>query len=130
MSIRCPQCGAGEVRRTGAGLPTCDHCGSQFLDEKWRPPTPETPLDAMRYTVLLHWDELERAWIAQLAELPEARAGGPTLFAALRELELFAQAWLEVAQEEGREPPRPLPADEALVALSIARAATDENSRE
>jgi predicted RNase H-like HicB family nuclease len=126
VSVRCPHCGVGKVEPAASGLPTCDRCGAQFLDENWKPPTAETPLDAMRYTLLFSWNELERAWIAQVAELPEARAGGPTLAEALRELELTAQAWLEVAADEGREPPRPLGPEEALAALAAARHAADE----
>ncbi len=50
-------------------------------------------------------------WVAEMPELPGCMAAADTVEEALAELELAKEAWLEVAEEDGEEPPKPIPSE-------------------
>ncbi len=61
----------------------------------------------MRYPVELRWSDEDKAWIAEVYDLPGCKADGKTQAAAIKAATEAVELWLEVAREEGREIPRP-----------------------
>ena len=61
----------------------------------------------MRYEVLLYWSEEDRAFIAEVPELPGCAADGPTYRKALANVEGVMKEWIETAKELGRPIPEP-----------------------
>jgi len=61
----------------------------------------------MRYEVLLYWSEEDRAFIAEVPELPGCAADGPTYRKALANVEVVMKEWIETAKELGRPIPEP-----------------------
>lgn len=61
----------------------------------------------MKYEVIIYWSERDRAYIAEVPELPGCLADGSSKAAALRAAERTAKEWIETARELGREIPEP-----------------------
>lgn len=61
----------------------------------------------MKYEVILYWSELDQAYIAEVPDLPGCAADGLTYQAALQNVEVIMQEWIETAQELGRPIPHP-----------------------
>ena len=61
----------------------------------------------MRYEVLLYWSEEDRAFIAEVPELPGCAADGPTYRTALANVEVVMREWMATAKELGRPIPEP-----------------------
>ena len=61
----------------------------------------------MRYGVLLYWSEEDRAFIAEVPELPGCAADGPTYRKALANVEVVMREWMATAKELGRPIPEP-----------------------
>lgn len=61
----------------------------------------------MKYEVIIYWSEEDRAFIAEVPELPGCMADGRTYRDALRNVERVAKEWIAVAKELGREIPQP-----------------------
>lgn len=61
------------------------------------------------YPIEVFWSEDDQSWIADVPDLPFCSAHGPTPHEAVAEVEVAAQAWLEVARETGRPVPQPSP---------------------
>jgi len=61
----------------------------------------------MRYEVLLYWSEEDRAFIAEVPELPGCAADGPTYRKALANVEVVMREWMATAKELGRPIPEP-----------------------
>ena len=61
----------------------------------------------MKYEVIIYWSDEDRAFIAEVPELPGCMADGKTHQAALRAVERVAKEWIETATELGRPIPRP-----------------------
>ena len=61
----------------------------------------------MRYEVLLYWIEEDRAFIAEVPELPGCAADGPTYRKALANVEVVMREWMATAKELGRPIPEP-----------------------
>ena len=61
----------------------------------------------MQYEVLLYWSEEDRAFIAEVPELPGCAADGPTYRKALANVEVVMREWMATAKELGRPIPEP-----------------------
>jgi excisionase family DNA binding protein len=60
-----------------------------------------------QYQIIIYWSDEDKAFIAEVPELPGAMADGPTRRKALANAEVIIQEWLETASELGRPIPRP-----------------------
>ena len=61
----------------------------------------------MKYEVIIYWSEEDKAFIAEVPELPGCMADGKTHAAALKAAERVAKMWIETAKEKKR--PIPVP---------------------
>ena len=61
----------------------------------------------MKYEVIIYWSEEDRAFIAEVPELPGCAADGETYQEALQNLEIMMQEWIETANALGRPIPQP-----------------------
>lgn len=66
-----------------------------------------TMTTAIRYEIILYWSEIDRAFIAEVPELPGCAADGASYLEALQNVEVVMQEWIETAQELGRSIPEP-----------------------
>ena len=55
-----------------------------------------------KYQVIVRWSGEDTAYIAEVPELPGCMADGPTRQAAVANVELALQEWIERAKELGR----------------------------
>ena len=60
-----------------------------------------------RYEIVLYWSDADRAFVAEVPELPGCAADGPTYRAALENVEVVIRQWLETARALGRTIPPP-----------------------
>jgi predicted RNase H-like HicB family nuclease len=60
-----------------------------------------------RYEVIIYWSAEDDAFIAEVPELPGCAADGPTYEAALANVRVVIDEWIETAQELGRTIPEP-----------------------
>ena len=63
--------------------------------------------NALRYEVIIYWSAEDEAFVAEMPELPGCAADGPTVEAALAEVQVIAREWIETARELGRPIPEP-----------------------
>lgn len=61
------------------------------------------------YPIEVFWSEDDQSWIADVPDLPRCTVHGPTPHEAVAEVEVAAEAWLEVARATGRPVPQPSP---------------------
>ena len=61
----------------------------------------------MHYPVDLRWSEEDKAWIAEVYDLPGCMADGKTPAAAAKAAEDAVELWIETARNLGREVPEP-----------------------
>ncbi len=61
----------------------------------------------MKYEIIIYWSDEDRAFIAEVPELPGCMADGRTKREALRAVEVVAKEWIQTARELGREVPAP-----------------------
>jgi len=61
----------------------------------------------MRYEVIIYWSQEDRAFIAEVPELPGCTADGPTYGKALANVEVVMKEWIQTAKELGRPIPEP-----------------------
>jgi len=61
----------------------------------------------MRYEMIIYWSEEDKAFIAEVPELPGCMADGKTYQEAVANAELVIREWIETAQELGRAIPEP-----------------------
>ena len=59
-----------------------------------------------KYEVIIYWSEEDRAFIAEVPELPGCAADGPTHAKALANAETVIQEWIETAKQLGRPIPQ------------------------
>jgi predicted RNase H-like HicB family nuclease len=59
------------------------------------------------YAIVVYWSEEDRIWIAEAPDLEPCAAHGDTPEAAVTELQVAMEAWLEVAREQGYPIPEP-----------------------
>lgn len=60
-----------------------------------------------RYEIIIYWSEEDKAFIAEVPELPGCAADGQTYQEALAQAEIVIGEWIETAKELGREIPQP-----------------------
>ena len=60
-----------------------------------------------RYEVILYWSDEDKAYIAEVPELPGCAADGPTYQEAIANVEVIIDEWIETAKELGRPVPKP-----------------------
>ncbi len=70
--------------------------------------------DALKYEVIIYWSEDDRAFIAEMPELPGCAADGATPEGALANVSVVAREWIATAHELGR--PVPVPKGRLLFA--------------
>jgi predicted RNase H-like HicB family nuclease len=61
----------------------------------------------IRYEVIIYWSDEDRAFIAEVPELPGCAADGATYQEALSNVEVVIQEWIETAKELRRPIPEP-----------------------
>ncbi len=59
-----------------------------------------------KYEVIIYWSEEDRAFIAEVPELPGCAADGATYHEAIANVEVIIQEWIETAKELGRPIPK------------------------
>jgi predicted RNase H-like HicB family nuclease len=60
-----------------------------------------------RYEIIIYWSEEDKAYLAEVPELPGCMADGRTYQEALAGAEQIIQEWIETAKELGRPVPQP-----------------------
>ena len=60
-----------------------------------------------RYEIVIYWSEDDKAFIAEVPELPGCAADGASYAEALTNVDVIIQEWIEVAKELGRPIPEP-----------------------
>jgi predicted RNase H-like HicB family nuclease len=60
-----------------------------------------------RYEIIIYWSEEDKAFIAEVPELPGCAADGETYQKAVSNVEVIIKEWLETARELGRKIPEP-----------------------
>ena len=60
-----------------------------------------------RYEIIIYWSEEDKAYIAEVPELPGCAADGQTYRTALAQTEIIIDEWIETARELGRPVPEP-----------------------
>lgn len=60
-----------------------------------------------KYEIILYWSDRDRAFIAEVPELPGCAADGATYQQAVRNVQVTMRQWLETANELGRPIPKP-----------------------
>jgi len=60
-----------------------------------------------KYEIIIYWSEEDRAYIAEVPELPGCAADGPTYRQALVNVEAVIQEWIDTAKELKRPIPEP-----------------------
>lgn len=63
--------------------------------------------DRVQYEIVLYWSKEDRAFVAEVPELPGCAADGATYQEALANVEVVVLEWLETARELGRPIPEP-----------------------
>lgn len=64
-------------------------------------------MELTKYEVIIYWSNEDRAFIAEVPELPGCAADGSTYKEALANVETVIQEWIETAKELGRQIPKP-----------------------
>ncbi len=59
------------------------------------------------FAVFLYWSDEDEAFVAEVPELAGCMADGPTYQAALANVEVIIQEWIETAHALGRRIPEP-----------------------
>jgi predicted RNase H-like HicB family nuclease len=60
-----------------------------------------------KYEIIIYWSREDKAYIAEVPELPGCAADGPTYDAALANVQVVLDEWIQTAKELGREVPKP-----------------------
>jgi predicted RNase H-like HicB family nuclease len=61
----------------------------------------------IRYEIILYWSKEDKAFVAEVPELPGCMADGATYQEALANAEVIIREWIETAKELGRPVPEP-----------------------
>ena len=62
---------------------------------------------ANRYEIIIFWSDEDRAFLADVPELPGCMAHGTSHEEALQNAQEAIQLWVETAEEDGRPVPQP-----------------------
>lgn len=60
-----------------------------------------------KYEIIIYWSAEDKAFIAEVPELPGCAADGATYKDALTNVEIIIKEWIETAKELGRPIPQP-----------------------
>jgi predicted RNase H-like HicB family nuclease len=60
-----------------------------------------------KYEVIIYWSDDDKAFIAEVPELPGCAADGATKQAALKNVDAVIEEWIATAKELGRPIPEP-----------------------
>jgi predicted RNase H-like HicB family nuclease len=60
-----------------------------------------------KYEVIVYWSEEDKAYVAEVPELPGCMADGATYEGALKNIQVTISEWIETARTLGREIPVP-----------------------
>ena len=60
-----------------------------------------------KYEIIIYWSDEDKAYIAEVPELPGCAADGATYKQALANAEVVIREWIETARELGRSIPEP-----------------------
>ena len=60
-----------------------------------------------KYEVIIYWSEDDKAFVAEVPELPGCVSDGATYQEALANVEVIISEWMETAKELGRPIPQP-----------------------
>jgi len=60
-----------------------------------------------KYELIIYWSEEDKAFVAEVPELPGCMADGATYQEAILNAEVIIQEWIITAKELGREIPQP-----------------------
>ena len=60
-----------------------------------------------KYEVIIYWSADDKAFIAEVPELPGCMADGPTKQAALKNVDVVIKEWIAIAKSLGRPIPEP-----------------------
>lgn len=60
-----------------------------------------------KYEIIIYWSELDRAFVAEIPELPGCMAHGQTHEMALASAQQAIQLWIDTAKEFGDPVPQP-----------------------
>ncbi len=61
----------------------------------------------LKCEIIIYWSEPDRAFVAEVPELPGCAADGPTHAKALAAVRRVAREWIETARALGRPIPKP-----------------------
>ncbi len=62
---------------------------------------------SVKYEIIIYWSEEDKAFIAEVPELPGCMADGKTYREALSNAEVVIAEWIDTAKELGRPIPQP-----------------------
>lgn len=60
-----------------------------------------------RYEVIVYWSDEDKAYIAEVPELPGCIADGVTYEEVVKNIQVIIAEWIETAKSSGREIPTP-----------------------
>jgi predicted RNase H-like HicB family nuclease len=60
-----------------------------------------------RYEIIVYWSEQDKAFIAEVPELPGCMADGSTYEEVMKNVQVIIREWIETATQLGREIPEP-----------------------
>jgi predicted RNase H-like HicB family nuclease len=66
-----------------------------------------TTAPPLQYEIIIYWSEVDRAFVAEVPELPGCAADGATYEAAVAAVQVVMQEWIDTALELGRDVPEP-----------------------
>ena len=61
----------------------------------------------VHYEVIIYWSAEDKAFVAEVPELPGCMADGATYQEALANVEVVIKEWIDTAKELGRPVPQP-----------------------
>jgi predicted RNase H-like HicB family nuclease len=61
----------------------------------------------IKYEVIIYWSNDDKAYLAEVPELPGCMADGATYQDALNNVEVIIREWIETAHELGKAIPEP-----------------------
>src|SRR2546430_15839632 len=73
---------------------------------KARKRSPVMTID-QRYEIVIYWSDPDRAFVAEVPQLPGCAGDGPTQREALTAVRRAIKTWIATAREIGREIPKP-----------------------
>ena len=61
----------------------------------------------LKYEVIVYWSNDDKAFIAEMPELPGCMSDGKTPQDAMKNINIVAQEWIDTAHAQGRPIPKP-----------------------